>query len=369
MSISVFRRSLFPLLFPLSMVYGFIVSLRNLLFDLKVLKSTEFKFPVISVGNITVGGTGKTPHVEYLISLLSESFRVGMISRGYKRKTKGYVEAGKKTGPDEIGDEPYQIHSKYPKVKVAVDSKRVRGITMMMEQPEKVNVVILDDAFQHRYVKPGVSILLIDYHHPLHKDCLLPAGNLRESADAIDRANIVIITKVPEHIKPIEKRIWIKQLNLYPYQYLYFTCFKYDNLMPVFSSKRKQVSLEELRNSDTSVLLVAGIADPTTFREAIGKYNVKLTTLFYPDHHDFSEQDLSEIRIKSDAMEGKIKLIITTEKDAVKIRPFDIEDKSFKDRVYYLPIKVMFTDGAHEEFDRNITEYVSSNKKISRLRR
>lgn len=369
MALPVWRRLLFPLLFPLSMVYGIITNIRNLLFDLKVLKSLEFDFPVISVGNITVGGTGKTPHVEYLVDLLTDTFKVGMLSRGYRRKTKGYLEAGKNSTPEEIGDEPYQIYSKYPNIKVAVDSDRVGGIKKMIQSNGHLQAIILDDAFQHRYVKPGVSILLIDYNRPIHKDCLLPAGDLRESADAIDRANIVIITKVPEHIKPIEKRIWIKQMNLYPYQYLYFTCFQYGNLVSVFHPKRKPVPLEELKKTENSVLMVSGIANPASFKEEIEKYCCNTQSLFFPDHHDFCINDLAEIRAKSDAMTGKNKIIVITEKDAVKIRSLDFDDKSLKDSIYYLPIRVKFADGADDEFNRNIFEYVRSNKKISRLRR
>jgi tetraacyldisaccharide 4'-kinase len=369
MILPVWRRILFPLLFPLSIVYGLIVSIRNLFFDLNILKSVEFNIPVISVGNITVGGTGKTPHVEYLLELLSENFILGMISRGYKRKTRGYIEAGKQTGPDELGDEPYQIWSKFPGVKVAVDSKRVRGIKKLRSFHHNMQAVILDDAFQHRYVKAGVSILLIDYHRPIHKDCMLPAGELRESADAIDRANIVIITKVPEQIKPIEKRIWIKQLNLYPYQYLYFTSFQYGELVSVFSPKKKKIPLEELKNDETGILLVTGIANPVPLQEAIEKYNSFVSTQFFPDHHDFNDQDITDIKDGLSALNKKNKLIITTEKDAVKIRRMEIENKALKEKFYYLPIKVKFTDGQHEEFDRNIIEYVTSNKKISRLRR
>lgn len=367
MSLQSWRRLLFPILFPFSVVYGLVVGIRNLLFDLNILKSTEFNFPVISVGNITVGGTGKTPHVEYLVKLLNDNFRIGMISRGYKRKTKGYIEANKNSGPDDLGDEPFQIFSKFPGIKVAVDSDRVRGINKLKGSSKELQVIILDDAFQHRYVKPGVSVLLIDYHRPLYKDCMLPAGNLRESADNTSRANIIIVTKVPEDIKPIEKRIWIKRLSLYPYQFLYFTSFTYGDLIPIFSNNKKLKSLEELRNSELGILLVTGIANPQPLRAELGKYNKSITTLFYPDHHNFCNEDLPGIKIKLDLLKNRNKIIIVTEKDAVKLRKLDYKDKSIKDNIYYIPVQVSFS-GGHEEFNRNIIEYVKHNKKISKLR-
>jgi len=350
------------------MVYGLVVGIRNLLFDLNILKSTEFSFPVISIGNITVGGTGKTPHVEYLIKLLNDDFRIGMISRGYKRKTKGYIEANINSGPDDIGDEPFQIFSKFPGIKVAVDSDRVKGINKLKESSKELQAIILDDAFQHRYVKPGVSVLLIDYHRPLDKDCMLPAGNLRESADNASRANIIIVTKVPEDIKPIEKRIWIKRLSLYPYQFLYFTSFTYGDLVPIFSKKKKLIALEELRNSELGILLVTGIANPQPLKAELGKYNNNITTLFYPDHHNFCNEDLSDINIKLDLLKSRNKIIIVTEKDAVKLRKLDYKDKSIKDNIYYIPVQVFFSDGQREEFNGSIIEYVKHNKKISRLR-
>ena len=211
---------------------------------MRILKSVEFEFPVISVGNITVGGTGKTPHVEYLIDLLSEKFHIAFLSRGYRRKTKGFVQAGKNSGPDEIGDEPFQVHRKFQDITVAVDEKRVHGIEQLKKKNKKLQCIILDDAYQHRHVKPGLNILLIDYHRPLHKDFLLPAGDLRERIYGMHRANIVIVSKVPNNIKPIEKRIWIKDLNLFPYQFLYFTELEYGKLTPVFWEKQKELSLD-----------------------------------------------------------------------------------------------------------------------------
>ena len=205
-------------LLPLSWCYGLVVKLRNFLFETGALKSRSFTVPVIAVGNITVGGTGKTPHVEYLVDLLKNQFNVAVLSRGYKRKSKGFIIAQQDTPVHEIGDEPYQMKQKFPSVTIAVDKKRCHGIDMLMDNDSKLDVVLLDDAFQHRYVKPGVNILLVDYHRLIIYDTLLPAGRLRESLDGKDRADIVIVTKCPKELKPMEYRVITKAMHLYPYQ-------------------------------------------------------------------------------------------------------------------------------------------------------
>jgi tetraacyldisaccharide 4'-kinase len=369
MTLSGLRQTLAPILYPISLIYGFIVSFRNFLFDLNILNSIEFEFPVISVGNITAGGTGKTPHIEYLIRLLSDRYNVAILSRGYKRKTKGFLLASTKTGPSEIGDEPFQIYSKFRDITVAVDSNRVRGIKALREKSKNNQVILLDDAFQHRYVIPGVSILLIDYNRPVFKDKLLPAGDLRETTNSIERANIVMITKVPLGIKPIEKRIWIKELNLYPYQYLYFTCFDYIDPVPLFPNKKNNIRLEDLKSEEIQVLLVSGIATPITLKDKIEQYTTKVETIFYPDHHDFSEKDMITITDKFESLAGKQKIILTTEKDAVKLRKLKNIKQGTKSNMYYIPIEIKFLDGWQDEFDKNVLEYARSNRKISRLNR
>jgi tetraacyldisaccharide 4'-kinase len=200
-----FRHIVRPLLLPLSLLYGLVVLIRNLLFDFRIMRSTRFKLPVISVGNITVGGTGKTPHVEYLVQLLKNDFKLAVLSRGYKRKTKGFILASKKTGVADIGDEPLQIKLKFPDVNIAVEHNRVKGVRTLIERIPKLNLVILDDAYQHRYIRPGLSILLVDYNRPIFHDMLLPAGNLRESWHNAKRADIIIITKSPDHFSARER--------------------------------------------------------------------------------------------------------------------------------------------------------------------
>lgn len=220
-------------------------------------KSQSFSIPVISVGNITVGGSGKTPHVEYLIRLLHDKVKIAVLSRGYKRKTSGYVLADKDTTMSEIGDEPFQMHSKFDDIYVAVDAKRVRGIEKLQnEEPTKdVDVVLLDDAFQHRYVKPGINILLVDYHRLIIYDKMLPAGRLREPLSGKNRADIVIITKCPKDLKPMEFRVLTKAMDLYPFQKLYFTCINYDTPKGVFEDQ--QIAKEELKTTMLCWLLVS----------------------------------------------------------------------------------------------------------------
>jgi tetraacyldisaccharide 4'-kinase len=361
------RQNLQPLLRLLSSVYGIIISIRNRLFDLGILTSVEFNFPVISVGNITVGGTGKTPHVEYLIRLLHKKTDIAILSRGYKRKTKGFVLADHAASPVSIGDESYQIWHKFRDVKVAVDERRVHGIRLLKNNNPELQCVILDDAFQHRYVHPGVSILLIDYYRPLNKDHMLPAGNLRELMRGIYRADIVIITKVPHEIKPIEKRQWIRDLNLFPNQFLYFTTFRYGSPEPVFNVKLKKYILDDLAALKTVILLVTGIVNPTPLYERLITCCISIEHLHYPDHHEYLKTDLDRIENCFNKLNGELKLIITTEKDAVKIRNLNNVSGTIKNNLYFIPVEVTFLDEKREEFDETILNYVTKNKRISRL--
>jgi len=289
------RKILSPVLFPISLVYRCITSVRNKCYDLNIIKSTEFDFPVISVGNITAGGTGKTPHVEYLLRLLSAKYKVAFLSRGYRRKTKGFILAGKDADPQTIGDEPYQVLKKFVKVKVAVDEDRVHGINSLLEEDKQLSCVVLDDAFQHRRLRAGVSIVLIDYNRPLHKDHILPLGDLRETRYGVHRANIVIVTKVPHEIKPIEKRLLINELNLYPYHFLYFTSVEYGMLIPVFNSKQKQLKLEDLDKEKTKILLLTGIANAKPLAEKLADHCRSLEHLSYTDHHDYKVSDIKDL--------------------------------------------------------------------------
>ena len=351
-------------LLPLSWIYGSIVRLRNWLFDIGLKKSRAFSLPIISVGNITVGGSGKTPHVEYLIRLLQDKMKVAVLSRGYKRKTRGFVLADENTTMPEIGDEPFQMHQKFPNIYVAVDAKRVRGIETLQseEETKDVDVVLLDDAFQHRYVKPGINILLVDYHRLIIYDKMLPAGRLREPLSGKSRADIVIITKCPKDLKPMEFRVLTKAMDLYPFQKLYFTCIDYDTPKGVFNDK--QIALDELK--DYNVLLLTGIASPKQMEHDLKPMVKELHSLSFGDHHRFKGKDIDRINETFESL-PEPRIIITTEKDAVRLREADGFYESVKEGMYELPIKVSFMLDQEEIFNEKIISYVRKNSRNSIL--
>ncbi len=351
------------ILLPFSWIYGCGVRFRNFLFDVGILKSRSFKIPVISVGNITVGGTGKTPHVEYLIRLLQDSMNIAILSRGYKRKTKGFLIADKNSTVNDIGDEPYQMKKKFPNVTIAVDKDRVHGIETLTKKDKKLNAILLDDAFQHRYVKPGVNILLVDYHRLIIYDELLPAGRLREPLNGKDRADIVIVTKCPKDLKPMEFRVITKAMNLFPYQHLFFTTLEYDDLSHLYSKKKR--TLTDIK-PDEHVLLLSGIASPRQFIEDLTPFTNHLHPLTFADHHDFDAEDVEKIN-ETFADLPSPKTVITTEKDAARI----IHTEGFSDEIhkniYILPVRIKFMLDQQEEFNQNIIGYVHKNSRNSIL--
>jgi len=273
---------------PLSWIYGWGVKLRNIMFDIGILKSRAFDIPVISVGNITVGGTGKTPHVEYLIELLQEKFRVAVLSRGYKRQSEGFIKATSKTTISEIGDEPYQMKQKYADVTVAVDKDRCHGIDQLTESDKKLDVILLDDAYQHRYVKPGINILLVDYHRLIIYDELLPAGRLREPIKGKNRADIVIVTKCPLVMKPMEYRVITKAMDLYPFQQLFFTTLKYGKLTPLFPKDKSAQTKKMAELSNNNILLLTGVASPEQLEHDLSEQFKRFRHLVFSDHHQFN---------------------------------------------------------------------------------
>ncbi len=354
------------LLLPFSFLYGIIIWFRNKFFDWGILKSEEFPIPVISVGNITVGGTGKTPHIEYLINILKDEFRIAVLSRGYKRKTSGFILAEKGMTGKHLGDEPYQIWKKYPDILVAVDKKRRRGIHNLLSLPEneQPEIILLDDAFQHRYVTPSLSILLMDSHRPIYEDCLLPAGRLRESVSNKSRANMVIVTKCPLEFTPIDYRIVTKHLNLYPHQTLFFSSWMYGSLKPVFNEiNLEELTWKELKKQNTQVFLLAGIANPTQFEEEISKNITVVERMFYPDHHPFSANDISKIEKKYTNIPGENKIIITTEKDAARLSTHNDLCEFVKKKLYYQPIEVVINLNQADIFKQKIVEHVRTIKR------
>ena len=350
-------------LMPFSWLYGIGVRFRNMLFSAGVLRSKSFTIPVISVGNITVGGTGKTPHVEYLVRLLKDNFKTAVLSRGYKRKSKGYVLADADATVRTIGDEPFQIHKKFPDIYVAVDKRRCRGIDMLCADKPDTDVVLLDDAFQHRYVQPGINILLIDYNRHIMHDKLLPAGRLREQQDGKERADVVIVTKCPDGLRPMDYKMVEKEMDLYPYQHLFFTGLEYGELQPLFcSSEHTLLSI----GKDENILLLTGIASPQQMQDDLRKHCDNIVPLAFPDHHAFKAADIEKINAVFAEMKPP-KIIVTTEKDAVRIIGLEGLSDEVRQNIYALPVRVKFMLNAQEKFNDYIISYVRKNSRNSIL--
>ena len=331
------------ILFPFAILYGFITSIRNFLFDKGILKSTSFDLPVIAVGNLSVGGTGKTPQIEYLIRLLSDKYKVATLSRGYKRKSEGFVLANENSNAEILGDEPFQFHQKFPNVMVTVDANRTNGIQQLLSKDEKPEIILLDDAYQHRKVKAGFYILLTSYGDLYADDFMLPTGNLRESRSGAERANIVVVTKCPKILTEEEQTKIRLKLKLNAAQQVFFTFIDYD--MVIFG-KNEKIAVNKIKSE--SKLLLAGIAKPKPFFDYLKNESDECLT--FPDHHHFSDADLDSILRKANGRK-----IITTEKDYVRLK-----DSEWIDQLYYLPIKSSFINH-QQDFDATILEYVKEN--------
>ena len=331
------------ILFPFAILYGFITSIRNLLFDKGLLKSYSFDIPVIAVGNLSVGGTGKTPQIEYLIRLLSSKYTIATLSRGYKRESEGYILADSTSNAVILGDEPFQFYKKFKNIQVAVDTDRKNGIEQLLSQTKKPEVILLDDAFQHRKVKAGFYILLTSYGDLYSDDFMLPTGNLRESKSGAKRANVVIVTKCPATLSLDEQNKIERNLKLEPNQELYFSYINYDEFI---YSEDKTLKVSEIKN--VAKLLLAGIAKPEPFFNHLNSENEE--KLVFPDHRHFTENDLLAINNKA-----QNKIIITTEKDYVRLK-----GKLINKQLYYLPIQSSFLSKS-ELFDATIINYLKIN--------
>ncbi len=338
------------LLYPISKMYGLGMAVRNKMFEYGMLKQQEFNVPLVVVGNIAMGGTGKTPHVEYIVESLLGKYNIGVLSRGYKRATKGFVLASQQSRPEDIGDESYQIYRKFgPDITVAVCEKRVEGINRMMEINPSINMIILDDAFQHRYVKPAVSIVLTEYNRPVFNDKLLPYGRLREPKSALNRADIVVVTKCPLDMKPMHYRIFKENLNLFPYQKLYFSRYNYGHLVPVFPTEVAEIPTLDTLPTDSSILVVTGVANPKPFARYLRRHKAKVKLKRFTDHHNFTASDMDAIEQQFDALPGN-KFIVTTEKDAVRLLNNPYFPHRLKSSIFYVPIKVEFIPQGEIEF-------------------
>ncbi|GIZ08579.1 tetraacyldisaccharide 4'-kinase [Flavobacterium sp. UMI-01] len=328
------------ILFPFALLYGLITAIRNFLFDKGILKATSFDVPVIAVGNLSVGGTGKTPQIENLVRLLGDKYKVATLSRGYKRQSNGFVLADANANALILGDEPYQYYQKFPHIQVAVDADRTNGIQQLLSQIDKPEIILLDDAYQHRKVKAGLYVLLTAYGDLYVDDAVLPMGNLREWRSGASRAKIVVVTKCPTNLSVEEQKQIEEKLQLLSSQELYFSTIAYDTMV---YGKSGQLEVKELTNND--FVLLAGIAKPKPFFEYLK--NQSTLCLTYPDHYHFSDSDLLEIETKTQG-----KRIVTTEKDYVRLK-----DSILQNQLYYLPIKSKLL-GKQTQFETTINRFV-----------
>ena len=343
-------KKLFKIIFflPLSLAYGLLILIRNKSFDWKILRRKKFPVPVISVGNLSMGGTGKTPQVEYLIRLLKEHKRVAVLSRGYGRKTKGYLEAAPQSSYLDIGDEPMQYATKYPDITVAVCKKRAKGIKKLLAKPEPPEVIILDDAFQHRYVKPSLSILLTDYYNLYVDDFILPSGTLREFRRGAKRADIVVVTKTNVVLPSVDRKIIQKKLRLKPRQKL---CFSYINyLQPVSVHDPQKILPQHV----TTIFMISGIANPYPFEDHLRNYCIDLRPFIFHDHHRFTTKEILKILKKFDRHLSRNKVIVTTEKDAQRLKTEPVYSLLKDLPVYYVPIQTAFHKDMECSFDNKL---------------
>ena len=354
---------------PFSFLYGIGVRVRNLLFDWRILPSVQYPIPVICIGNLAVGGTGKTPLVEYLIRLLMSKYRIAVLSRGYKRRSSGFVLADENSTAADIGDEPYQIKLKFPHIIVAVDKDRRNGMQKLLDlsTDKRPQVVLLDDAFQHRYVHPSLSIIVTDYNRLYYKDRLMPVGRLREPISGIRRANMVIISKTNATLKPIDCRIIENAMNLQLYQPSFFTGIAYQQMEGVYPLDCNSRPLSSIKKED-EILLLTGVANPTPLIKEVKKYSDHVTALTFPDHHDFTQKDVKKIRVEWEGMKSKNPIIICTEKDAARIRNNDFFPIEWKPCFYYVPIVIHFLFEKKAQFDEFILKHIETIINSSILR-
>lgn len=344
------------LLLPFSLLYWIAIRTRNYLFDRNILKGFGPDLPTICVGNLTVGGTGKTPVSEYLVELLMPHFPTGFLSRGYKRKSKGFRIVECSSLPAEVGDEPLQLKQKYPDVTAAVSEDRVMGIVNLLAYKPNLRVIVLDDAFQHRWVKPGYNILLTDYNNLYTRDLPLPAGRLRDTVSESKRADIIIVTKCPPSLPEETRKELAAELRLHPRQTVYFATIQYGEPVPVFDGPLPPAT-EIIKQK---IVAIAGIANPKPFFNHLTREYTVIGTRSFADHHHFSSNEIYTIFEKTfgSTTDG---IAVTTEKDATKIRTLNLSE-AIRSRIFYIPIRVKFLNNQTEQFNKQIISYVGENK-------
>lgn len=352
-----FLKSFRILLLPFALLYWLVIAIRNWLYDKKIFKSASFGLPVICVGNLSVGGTGKSPMVEYLVSHLKDRCKVATLSRGYKRKTKGYALANEHTTALDIGDEPMQFHLKFPDVPVAVGEERIVAIPQLLHDRPETQAIILDDAFQHRSITAGLNILLTDFNNLFTRDFYLPTGDLRDLKRSYKRADIIVVTKCKPDLTGDERRKIAEEIQPLPSQSVFFTSIAYGEVYHI--SSRQTTALDE----ETEVLLVSGIANPRPLKNRLENQCKSYTLLQYADHHIFSIDDLKEIRKKFDEMEGSKKIILTTEKDAVRLFKFSEHIAGLP--LYVIPVRHHFLFNENEKFNGQVINFIEKFKQES----
>ena len=348
------------LLFPFAVLYGFIIKVRNMLFDVKIFPSEKFNIPVISVGNLIAGGSGKTPLVEYLIRLLDANVNIATLSRGYKRKTKGYRLAAENETVETLGDEPLQYLQKFTHIHVAVCESRREGIRHLINDVAELDTIILDDAFQHRYVKPELSILATDYFKLFTKDWLLPFGRLREHISGRKRADIIVVTKTPRIFSPIVRKQLLEEIEPYPGQ---LVCFSYINYLPFEPVYESKCAYSTKTDNVYSIIMLTGIGNPGPMQEYLRRLCTELELMEFPDHHDFSEKDLLSIQEKFKNLPTKRKIIVTTEKDAKRLQNAEAEAILGNLPIFYTPINFEFHPEDKMRFDEAVLTAIKSGIK------
>ena len=339
------------LLFPFSLIYMSITSIRNLVFDYGIFKSQSYNIPIICIGNLSIGGSGKTPHTQYIINLLKHNYKVAILSRGYGRNSSNLQYVEENSNPNQVGDEPLLIKQNHPDCLVVVEENRNKGVKQILKDFPETEVILLDDGFQHRWIKAGFNILITPYYSPYYQDYLMPVGNLRESKKGAERAQIIIISKTPEQSNLTEKKSILEKLHLFTSQTAYFSHIQYKKWQYINTNNKLQ------DDKTYSITLVTGINNAQPLVNHLQKAGHSIHHLEYPDHHKYTTKDIDNILVKYNADKSTKKLILTTEKDATKLREFK---KQFgTENVYFAPIEINLEQS--KRFEKQILDYVAKN--------
>jgi tetraacyldisaccharide 4'-kinase len=340
------------LLYPFSLLYGLVMWIRNRLYDSGTLTAVSFDIPMIAVGNLSVGGTGKTPHVEYLIRLLKERYAVATLSRGYNRKTRGFFLANEESTAAQLGDEPMQFHQKFPDISVSVGEERMLAVPELLRERQETQVILLDDAFQHRSIKPGRNILVTEYNRPFTRDHVVPFGRLREGRKGYERADIIIVSKCPANMPESEKKALEREITPLPHQHLFFTSLQYGRFYDMLSGQPLSAG------ADASILLVCGIARPAPLVQHLKEQYKEVFLLPFPDHYYYSNSDLEKIARELKGLPGTEKLVVTTEKDAVRLHLLQPRLEQLGLQMAVIPVEISFLFGEGNSFNNYIFDYI-----------